>query len=286
MLPEYINLACGPVFIDSPAWANFDFAAASGVQQADLLGRLPLSDNSAQLVYSSHFLEHIPKLQVESFLRECLRVLKPGGALRLVLPDLENMARTYLQLRDDGEHEKADFVVLEMIDQCVRSQSGGELGQYYRTLQEQAGENVSTSSEITSMIDFIRHRTGEQIGTAHPSRPVVGRGEGAASQFKRLLINVQGRLQRYWVQAVLQALPSAFREQNISLAAVGERHHWCWDFHQLQQTLEVVGFMSVERRSAGTSAIASFPFYPLDLDADGLPRKGAESMYIEARKPR
>ena len=163
MPAKYINLACGPVFIDSPVWANFDFVAASGVQQADLLGRLPLADNSAQLVYSSHFLEHIPKPQVENFLRECLRVLKPGGLIRLVLPDLENMARTYLQLRDDGKHEKATFLVLEMIDQCVRRQSGGELGKYYRTLQEQAKEHVSASGDNTVMIDFIRHRTGEHI---------------------------------------------------------------------------------------------------------------------------
>jgi len=53
----------------------------------------------------------------------------------------------------------------------------------------------------------------------------------------------------------------------------------------LQQALEAVGFISVVRFSADSSAIADFPFYPLDLDADGLPRKGALSMYIEARKP-
>ena len=278
MPAKYINLACGSVFIDSPVWANFDFVAASGVKQADLLGRLPLSDSSAQLIYSSHFLEHIPKPQVESFLRECLRVLQPGGVIRLALPDLENMARTYLQLRDDGNHEKADFLVLEMIDQCVRRQSGGELGKYYRTLEQQAKRDVAASSDNKLMLDFIRHRTGEQIGAPDHSKP-------AATQFKRLLRAVPRRLQRYWIQVVLQALPSAFRAQNVSVAGVGEKHHWLWDFHQLQQALEAVGFISVERRSPDSSAITDFPFYPLDLDADRLPRKGAESMCIEARKP-
>lgn len=284
MPAKYINLACGPVFIDSPVWANFDFVAASGVQQADLLGRLPLSDNSTQLVYSSHFLEHIPKPQVADFLSECLRVLKPGGVLRLVLPDLQNMARTYLQLRDDGKHDKADFLVLEMIDQCVRRQSGGELGKYYRLLQEQTKGFAMASGDDNVMHNFIRHRTGEQIGASDQSKPAGGWGEGA-TQFKRLLRAVPRRLQRYWIQVVLQALPSAFRAQNVSLAGVGEKHHWLWDFHQLQQALEVVGFISVERRSADSSAIADFPFSPLDLDADGKPRKGAESMYIEANKP-
>jgi len=108
MSAKYIKLACGPVFIDRPDWANFDFVAASGVQQADLLGRLPLTDNSAQLVYSSHFLEHIPKPEVETFLRECLRILKPGGVIRLVLPDLENMSRSKLSfIQIGGEATKA-----------------------------------------------------------------------------------------------------------------------------------------------------------------------------------
>ena len=176
MSAKYINLACGPVFIGSPDWANFDFVAASGVQQVDLLGRLPLTDNFAKLVYSSHFLEHIPKPQVESFLREFLRVLQPGGVIRLVLPDLENMARTYLQLRDEGKHDKADFLVLEMIDQCVRRQSGGELGKYYRTLQKQAMGHLCASGDNTVMVDFIRYRTGEHIGAPDQSKPAAGGG--------------------------------------------------------------------------------------------------------------
>lgn len=69
------------------------------------------------------------------------------------------------------------------------------------------------------------------------------------------------------------------------MARVGEGHHWLRDFHQLQQALETAGFVSVERRSANTSALADFPFHTLDVDAQGQIRKGAESMFVEARKP-
>jgi predicted SAM-dependent methyltransferase len=81
---------------------------------------LPLKREIADLVYSSHFLEHIPYSKVTDFLYEILRILKPGG-VRLVLPDLENMANSYVNLRKLGNHQKADFLVLEMIDQCVRN---------------------------------------------------------------------------------------------------------------------------------------------------------------------
>ena len=84
---------------------------------------------------------------------------------------------------------------------------------------------------------------------------------------------------------VLQLLPKAFRAQNVSLAAVGECHHWLWDFEQLRAELEVVGFESVMRCTASESRFDGFPFQSLDLDAEGRPRKGAQSMFIEATKP-
>lgn len=269
----YVNLGCGATFVDAPDWLNLDFAPASAaVRMANLLARLPVADGTAALVYSSHFLEHVPRDLVPGFLRECWRVLQPGGVVRLVLPDLGNLAREYLVRREAGEHDKADFVVLEMIDQCVRRESGGELGKLYRRLSGRQGDDVE------SMIDYIRARTGEDLRAL----PAAGGGGYSPS---RLWNALRGRLERAWIRLCLLALPAAFRAQNVSLAAVGERHHWLWDFHQLKAALEEAGFTDVQRCRANTSMVADFPFYPLDLEADGLPRKGVESMYVEARKP-
>ena len=175
MVTTKINLGCGPVFVEGPEWINLDFTASSpGVREANLLGRLPLESDTAQVVYASHFLEHIPRADVDAFLRECLRVLRPGGVLRLVLPDLEEMARAYLALRDAGEHERADFLVLEMIDQCVRRESGGELEKLYRRLR--AG-----SAQEGEMIAFVRERTGEVLRASQPI--AESRGGGCTGRF-------------------------------------------------------------------------------------------------------
>lgn len=80
-------------------------------------------------------------------------------------------------------------------------------------------------------------------------------------------------------------LPPAFREQNVSLANLGECHHWLYDAHSLHQLLRASGFVSIKRCTASTSRYPDFPFHPLDLAADGQPRKGAESLFIEAQKP-
>jgi hypothetical protein len=88
-----------------------------------------------------------------------------------------------------------------------------------------------------------------------------------------------------WIRTVIQLLPRAFRESNVSLASVGERHHWLYDAHSLRQLLGANGFVAFERCTASTSRHCDFPFHPLDLAADGQPRKGAQSLFIEAQKP-
>jgi predicted SAM-dependent methyltransferase len=272
MLNVKINLGCGAVFVDDGEWVNLDFAPVSpAVQQANLLERLPFADNTAVVVYSSHFLEHIPRAAVTCVLTQLFRVLKPGGRVRLVLPDLENLCSEYLAHRSNDENDKANFIVLEMIDQCVRSRSGGELGRFYQQVKL-AGEAKSVD-----MVAFVRDRTGEDLSAA------ADRTQGVSGGAMRRRIGAV--LLRLWIWLVLQLLPATFRAQNVSQAQVGERHHWLWDFHQLRSALQEAGFVDICRQDAANSTIGDFPFYPLDLDAQGRSRKGAESMYVEARKP-
>ena len=243
-----INLACGGVYVIGADWLNLDYSSTSpAVQHANLLGPFPIADATAELVYSSHFLEHIPRDQVASFLQECWRILKPGGLLRLVVPDLENLCRTYLHHRDQGEHDKADFAVLELLDQCVRRQSGGELGRYYQWLKADPQANASR-------IAFLRERNGEDLMPPPPRRSL-----------RAILRRLPARAEHLWIRAVIQLLPRAFSEQNVSLASVGERHHWLYDFHSLQQFLSASGFVAIERCTASTSCNSGFPFHPLDL---------------------
>lgn len=63
----------------------------------DLRRRLPFDDSSAQHVYSSHCLEHLTRDDARRLLAECRRVLRPGGIIRLLVPDLLCLARTYVE---------------------------------------------------------------------------------------------------------------------------------------------------------------------------------------------
>jgi len=60
----------------------------------DITRRLPLPDNSFTMIYSSHLVEHIQRLQFERFLAESLRTLKPGGLHIVATPSVEKISRT------------------------------------------------------------------------------------------------------------------------------------------------------------------------------------------------
>ncbi len=64
---------------------------------------LPLPANSADFVFTSHVLHHLYKDQAQWLLQDIRRVLKPGGTLRVAVPDLEYIVGLYL----DGRREEA-----------------------------------------------------------------------------------------------------------------------------------------------------------------------------------
>jgi SAM-dependent methyltransferase len=72
----------------------------------DVKKGLPFRASSIDFIYSSHFIEYLTKAEARKLLKECLRVLKRKGVLRLSIRDLEVLARNYLkqldELRADG----------------------------------------------------------------------------------------------------------------------------------------------------------------------------------------
>jgi predicted SAM-dependent methyltransferase len=79
----------------------------------DVRRKLPFDSASVDYIYTSHLIEHLTVKEAERMVSECYRVLRPGGTIRVVCPDLELMANTYLREReafddDDSDHYPAD----------------------------------------------------------------------------------------------------------------------------------------------------------------------------------
>lgn len=120
--PDKLHLGCG--LITPPGWLNLDgswnarmakyprirkILGGLGLVPKNLVNTpwspdifihdvrkpLPFASESFSAIYSSHMLEHLYSSEAEKVLRECLRVLRPGGVLRIMVPDLGEMSGEY-----------------------------------------------------------------------------------------------------------------------------------------------------------------------------------------------
>lgn len=130
---ERVNLGCGP---NAPTgWLNVDgswnawFSNHRFLRKAlqtiglikanvganwkvrplvhDLTRPLPFETDGVSAIYGSHVLEHLYQADAQRLLTECKRVLKPGGVIRLIVPDLHSMVVKYVEQKnqngDSGE---------------------------------------------------------------------------------------------------------------------------------------------------------------------------------------
>lgn len=96
-----LHIGCGK--INSPEFINIDALPYAHVHVVtDDISRLPgFADETADLVYMCHVLEHIRAAQVEAVVREMRRVLKVGGILRLSVPDFDRLIEVYKAAGED-----------------------------------------------------------------------------------------------------------------------------------------------------------------------------------------
>jgi predicted SAM-dependent methyltransferase len=89
-----LQLGTGTNVLDG--WFNTDAAPGSpNVFFVDTTRPLPFDDATFQYVMSEHHIEHLTYDEGLSALRECCRVLEPGGKLRIATPDLEVLLGLY-----------------------------------------------------------------------------------------------------------------------------------------------------------------------------------------------
>ncbi len=251
-----LNLGCGRRY--HPAWINVDFhSMGPGVISHNLYSPLPFADNIFDVVYHSHLLEHFPYRFAPIFIRECARVLKSGGVTRVVVPDFEQLARLYLDLlerarKEDGEAKKRyAWTLIEMFDQMVRDEPGGEMIRYW-------AQNPMPAES------FVMERCGYEVRIALEELrkyPISGK-ESEREDFFTGSLN-----------------PEKIGRFRLS----GEVHLWMYDSYSLGTLLKEAGFNDITRCHAAESAIKDFETYHLDTEADGSTRK-PDSLFMEARK--
>lgn len=110
MIEEYLRshqvrkLQLGSGCSEPPGWLCTDLVHVPGrVAYLDVTRAFPFPDESIDYIYSEHLIEHIPYESGLWMLRECHRVLRPGGRIRIATPDLETLVTLYEPAGDERE---------------------------------------------------------------------------------------------------------------------------------------------------------------------------------------
>jgi putative methyltransferase (TIGR04325 family) len=248
-LQRCVNLGCGSRFLAD--WLNLDFAPRPPhVLGWNLRNGIPLPDSFVDAVYHSNLIEHFTPADARAFVGECLRVLRPGGILRIAAPDLEYITRCYLENLDKARQgdavgaERYEWSVIELLDQLVRHTSGGEMLRYW------AQKDVPAE-------DYVLRRVGTEYLNAR----------------KHILLH-----------------PPRFPQKEADALAVGnfrlggEVHQWMYDVYSLGKLMRECGVRDIRVCRFAESRISGFSESTLEKNPDGSVYK-PDSFYLEGVKP-
>ena len=117
-----VNIGCGSRYL--PGWVNLDAARGDHIDIVwDLRRGMPFPGESCSAIFGEHVIEHIPKADAERLLRECYRVLQPGGVIRLSTPDAGKFLRAYVNDREflaDPRFAEAAETSMDRVNMMMR----------------------------------------------------------------------------------------------------------------------------------------------------------------------
>ena len=277
MSKKYLNVGCGSHFIISKGWTNLDFVSTSEhVIPHNLLQGIPFPDESFDLVYHSHVLEHFSKEDGRKLIEECFRVLKPGGVIRIAIPNLEEIAKNYLKFLELSYQNQTnalyqanyDWSLIEMFDQTVRNQTGGAMLTYL------AQDKIENEEFVMSRIGLegseLRAQLLENKAMVQPAKP------GFLQKVKR---KVKKGLSFFFV---IDPKELSEFERIGRFRLGGEIHQWMYDRFSIQRLLEDSKFTDIEIKDAFSSYNECWEEFGLD-GIKPVVRK-PDSLFVEAIK--
>ncbi len=241
----------------------------------DIKKKLPFGDCTFDAVYHSHVIEHLTMDEAMTFLLSAVRVIKRNGVMRVVTPDLETIARLYLQKLQDaidgveGADDDYQWMILELFDQFARDCSGGKMAQYLKDHPDR---------------EFIVSRIGfEAFAYWENKKNHTGFWKRVKNTGFR---NIYTGLQRLITTVIIRGMLGDKTQRAYQCGLFrnsGEVHRALFDRYSLTRLLRQAGLSDIRVCSADESRIPNFNSFGLDM-IGGRPRK-PDSLFMEGVKP-
>jgi predicted SAM-dependent methyltransferase len=97
--PHCLNIGASGAPIQG--WLNVDLSVTDNIVFLDATRRFPFDDYSFDYIFTEHMIEHLDFNEGRNFLKECYRVLLPGGKIRIATPDLLFLMDLYRPMRTE-----------------------------------------------------------------------------------------------------------------------------------------------------------------------------------------
>jgi len=170
-------------------WLNTDLEPPSpDVIYLDITEPLPFANGSIDFLFSEHLIEHVPHAEGASHVRECFRVLKPSGRLRVATPDLQFLIDIYTHTdHTDTQSRYVQRTIAEAFPQDGFYDGAFVLNHFVRHWGHQFIYDERTLSTALQRVGFERvHRW--PVGQSDEPRlqNIEHHGDAISPEFNRL----------------------------------------------------------------------------------------------------
>lgn len=215
----YLNIGCGNHPL--PGFVNIDRARGADVRR-DVTKGIPYPDSGVSGIFSEHFMEHLTQRQGLMFLRECRRVLKAGGILRIAMPDLDDAVNRYCS---DDWHGTDDMFKIgyewvdnrcEMLNLTMREwghkwvYNEEELTRCARLAGFEVRGRMSRGESDDERFRGLEYRPGSKL-----IMEFVSRARGAREEHPLVSILIPAYKHRFFRDAVRSALDQTYQNCEI-----------------------------------------------------------------------
>ena len=246
-------------------WNNIKFATLKYPDKPpfllhlDVRGPIPYADNTFNVVYCNHVIEHLTPDEGLYHVQELYRVTEPGGICRMVVPDLELSANEYIEClnnvasnRTEDNIRRYKWAVADLIDQMVRPNSGGEMWKLLASGDVDWEQIKRCNGDV-----FEEIRTGAYFKKLEEKAATDSAPHTVKRISNDLTTKIKNKFYRY-LKTRFGVSPKPYVEQ------LNERTMWMYDRYSLPELIKKGGFGGVHLVSYKTSDIHDWQKYDFD----------------------